>query len=865
MKTTTLALITLLTPLLAAQDSRPLSPKAAFARAKVLATQEQNPKAALQELDALLRRTDLDAEIRAAVEQEARTLRASIAPLDAEAKRTEAEDRAKAGVAKLRNSDETVGNTGVADLVFLGDAAVSVLASAFPQHEQDRTWTIRASVALARIGTPHAGDAFRTLVRDGDDLRRRAMLEGAASERQGLHTKAMRGAFASFFDLHQPELAVQALRALDRHVLPEQVLELLTTKWFGDGSDEVRAAAAESLARAGQRWDGDWAAHEGAFLKALAEDLANGDDFVLDLLVRQQWAQRHRLGRELALRALAAGLDVRTTSAWESRQLLPEPDESIDLVLEVVKARKGKALGYATTSFLVAFIGKLAEHWTKPNLAKLAEVTTLLEAIQSGTSSYLQLRMVAIASDADFPLVARTAAKIASNSGNLVKWLSQQKAVPDAAVPDLLLLLDEHARKGWTEIDSLCRMVASFGREGDLTELESVRARYPAKVSFSLVGALRQVALSNPTSAVEAALLRYLVAPFEGVPESGMIRNTAFQALAAIGSKAALAAYPVAYRRGLDFSRDTMAPNGRVLRGLGWIVAVPKYSPEELTRLGTELFLPDLEAAWEDLTSNALNPSAVPLMIAALRKLPTCPPGLRQKIANQNVAAWLLTIPGPDWVSRGLDAPLLASLIPLVDNVHSRAALMDRWAIASPEAAHSATLEMLGNPSVNARVTGLGFLSRVDPARAIVELPKLARDANPAVRLEVASIVGDLGREELANVLLELLRDQDATVAKEARESLEKLRFVTEQTRFWNRLQRGTGLDAPSAAEALVQKAKKDQPKATRLLAIDSLGSLAVPETLPFLLELTGEADPEIAARATAAIAKINSAPRREK
>ncbi len=69
-----------------------------------------------------------------------------------------------------------------------------------------------------------------------------------------------------------------------------------------------------------------------------------------------------------------------------------------------------------------------------------------------------------------------------------------------------------------------------------------------------------------------------------------------------------------------------------------------------------------------------------------------------------------------------------------------------------------------------------------------------------------------------------------------------------------------SGLDATSAAEALIRKAREG-PKEQRLLALQSLGTLGVAETLPFLLELVSgaETDPDLVAAARAAIEKINA------
>ena len=74
-----------------------------------------------------------------------------------------------------------------------------------------------------------------------------------------------------------------------------------------------------------------------------------------------------------------------------------------------------------------------------------------------------------------------------------------------------------------------------------------------------------------------------------------------------------------------------------------------------------------------------------------------------------------------------------------------------------------------------------------------------------------------------------------------------------------------TGLDASpaSAAEKLLLQAKPGAPKAQRLLAIQSLGVLGVPEALPFLIDWSADPDGEVASAAQAAITAIHLNPRR--
>jgi hypothetical protein len=73
------------------------------------------------------------------------------------------------------------------------------------------------------------------------------------------------------------------------------------------------------------------------------------------------------------------------------------------------------------------------------------------------------------------------------------------------------------------------------------------------------------------------------------------------------------------------------------------------------------------------------------------------------------------------------------------------------------------------------------------------------------------------------------------------------------------------GLDASptSAVEKLLLQSKPGAPPEQRLLAIRSLGTLGVPEALPFLIEWTQDVDANVAKAAKDAITQIHLNPRR--
>ncbi len=137
-------------------------------------------------------------------------------------------------------------------------------------------------------------------------------------------------------------------------------------------------------------------------------------------------------------------------------------------------------------------------------------------------------------------------------------------------------------------------------------------------------------------------------------------------------------------------------------------------------------------------------------------------------------------------------------------------------------------------------------------------LHELARHPDATVREALALQVVAVPDRRWIPLLLEMLRDPSDMVRTAAQASLEKLQFYFDQVERWERWQKGTTLDSPNAAEALLAQASPDQPKPKRLAAITSLGTLGVPETLPLLIEWMNDSDPDIAKAASDAVTRIN-------
>jgi hypothetical protein len=172
--------------------------------------------------------------------------------------------------------------------------------------------------------------------------------------------------------------------------------------------------------------------------------------------------------------------------------------------------------------------------------------------------------------------------------------------------------------------------------------------------------------------------------------------------------------------------------------------------------------------------------------------------------------------------------------------------------------AREALVGLLHDESFAARTSAITAIADEWPDQIVALVGPLARDRDSRVRFAVAkALVGSFDRKAIP-LLVELLRDSSAGVRGTARESLDQLQYYFDSKLRWERLLSESGIDANNAAEALLKQARSGATVEVRKAAIDSLGTLKVPEALPFLIELMADPDPTLAAAARAAITKIN-------
>jgi HEAT repeat protein len=127
----------------------------------------------------------------------------------------------------------------------------------------------------------------------------------------------------------------------------------------------------------------------------------------------------------------------------------------------------------------------------------------------------------------------------------------------------------------------------------------------------------------------------------------------------------------------------------------------------------------------------------------------------------------------------------------------------------------------------------------------------------------IAQYLGSRVAVEAVPALIGLLKDPIEGVRTSASEALNKIRFHHEQQTYWDRIVKGLDASPASAAEKLLLQGKPGAPKDQRLLAITSLGTLGVPEALPFLIEWTQDTDAAISKAAKDAITQNHLNPRK--
>lgn len=193
----------------------------------------------------------------------------------------------------------------------------------------------------------------------------------------------------------------------------------------------------------------------------------------------------------------------------------------------------------------------------------------------------------------------------------------------------------------------------------------------------------------------------------------------------------------------------------------------------------------------------------------------------------------------------------------LKEDRHTRVAL--RAVLATGDESIVPTLKRLmkhENPSV--RQEAFRGIERFDKDSISEFLPVLLREENVIMVRRGIELAKKRLDPAATPALIELLKSESDVIRNLAVDALSAITFYADQKARWERIRKSGGIDAISAAEALIKRAKEGD-KETRLVAIESLGTLGVPETLPVLIDWMSDADEDIAKAARAAVARINA------
>lgn len=406
---------------------------------------------------------------------------------------------------------------------------------------------------------------------------------------------------------------------------------------------------------------------------------------------------------------------------------------------------------------------------------------------------------------------------------------------------------------------------------------------------------LFQGLITNRTPANVEALRELAVAEDE---ELGVLRNEALAWLAIWHDVESAPLFAKAYALGLQESSlllpwGSQQRNNLSARGLGWLqpkvadlVNVQAWSDEETARAMAPALQLGLIEPWKDASS--LVDGAQPdsrVFAAATHSWSRCP--------DEELREWyfkVLAMRPTEAVPDGVRGLVIAALQDASEGIRREAlrrleaggrlpplewgedveqAVIGCLDIDSLRGNALGVLGEAGNPGLVPLITEhLDAESRYSRQAAVDALFDLVPDraleltldalGAPALRSKMIEVAKRTLDRRFVPLLIAALRDEHESTRKSAKEALDAIEFYVSQEQRWQRLLSDAGLESTNAAEALLKQAREAKDEQIRLTAIRSLGTLAVPETLPFLIQLMQDPDPDIAEAATTAVARIN-------
>lgn len=779
------------------------------------------------------------------------------------------------------------------ELVWYGERAVPALIAAV-EAELSHVAVARLAEALLRIGGPNVERWLERCAAGADALRKRAVLRGYGrlDPSQQIHHVVL----APFARDGDPEVRAAALAMRVTGDWPDLAASLR------HADARVRDAAWLWLTGAGALLDRFPAALPGHAARAreLVDIAAAGppsvSDATLEAIRRFCQAAVEPVECASLLMKATKELPIHSTSFGIAHGSLPA-DSARELTLDLARsiATDRASARYAYGRRLIAAV---THGWTRASMSELLEIATLVGMDES--------RFAAIAAPQDWAALFGRLAALRLDDDALRQLLAASFTVEIpvagfAPLRDFVLAQTasrEAMTRGFPVVAHAVMRLGLFDDEASLAWCEEFLVRGidelgacagNEQLANSLRGNLTHALLSGDAPA--RRMLRRRLAVIEGAGYAGL-RNQALQRIAIDHDVEAAPLFAVGYQLGLverdlesDLRDGSRQPPVGKARALAWLLRLPSWSSAERIVALDRVLAGGSAEAWEDLDrhgNKAPNQERDPATRATIAKhLASCPDAQqRRRLRNDILREY--------GESGAVPAELLLAAFadPEPDNL--REALQSangRWPIDTPAKLEAALRALLQHPNPNIASTAIRTVQSLfgaggyDAIAAQLERPELFATAAHALvdldperaipallpRLELpgnAWTLCGIAKETLDRRfvpgLIAALRASTEQTRNAAKEALDAIEYLVSQSQRWQRLLDEAGLDADSAAEALLKQARSGE-KAIRLAAIRSLGTLGKPETLPFLIQLMQDQDADVKAAAGAALEKINA------
>jgi HEAT repeat protein len=855
-----------------------------------------------------------DALARAAAGDDAvaRAAQALVAEQAQDPKRAEElEKQARAAIARVRGGAEGV------DILWFGDAAVRPLLEEFERELKEGGHSYAPHV-LWRLPGERAGRALRELLAAPEVERRRHVARGVALRRSltGDLAEERREELRIALRDSDAEVAAAALGVGSHNLTLEDLLRLAI-----DGRDAVRLKAVEQLAewsrlRFNHPVSADMQRDAETIAPVLARllEVTRPEEYAAGKRVLMRAAGFSRAGREVLVRALPSlrGPDVGVPHLAQLDVVRNENATALRAALS--------ALGPSGSADAAARVGAegLTSFYTAVNWDREAMPTALLAhrlgyaQVEGWVEKHLRAE--------DAPYVVSSLAG-SDTLRRLTPWLAQHD-LPESAFPALRDALGDKAsgldeslavalgRTGHPEAAAFLRAYADRRRLGlgqvaralcwlavkrpDDTTREHLRA-----ATFAMVGTLEPEALFIAFATLvrlgdEEVLRRHN--EFAGAfrRHRAGVRESLSQPLASVPCGAG---WPADVQISSPLDVLTSPP----IRRDGAVAWWHGYSVDRLAQFWSSLLTPAaggyewdhaqqmVDSALQDAEKQGPVLAAIAQACGALmnidveasvgspvgavvRQLFTAhekgglPAAVAESVARLRPAAFQAK-------SAKVRAGAVSSILAPVD-ADDRARLLAALADPQAEVGQAAMRAVSeSNTPVDRELLAAATRSAAPDTRALSFrwlreakddvtdlLRELAADPHLENRRTALEELAKSLRLDAVPTLLAALKDLEPRVREMATQGLQAIRFYHDEKAHWDRAFAGrAGLTTPSAAAALLEQAKPGVDAATRVLAIRSLGVLGAPETQPFLIEWTKDADAEVAAAAREAVGRIHA------